>query len=491
VFEFFLGYFSEIISIFIDIFILEIMFKKIVWLGFTTKGKNAKDIEPYIQSLVDGGANEFFTWYNPAYWSDKFGFEVSPNGRFAEHEQITDIGTLEKIVEEVHKYGLEIFVNLNAWYYTDLTMPYIERMVEEFEKVWVDGIICGNISILEYLKDRWYKWKINISTILAVYNTESIRFFLENYDINKVILSREMTLREIEILVNAFPDTQFEVFGEWDFCRYNNGLCFAEHKYGAKDICTVVVRDLVFKKIFCPDFKNIILDESLDNKEKVDMMDDEYLDVFEEIENIFEKIDLLDFMKSWAEKENLENFLIKIIRQNKNRVDLFYDALKPINSEHNSRVITFLKWLKYCFGNDLLKNDKKIFEDLRGELEYSIQSWLGYHLKKQKELGWGAKLKALELGSFYAKSDNLNLYSYLFFSKFKNIETVKFPTRWRGYNEKIRMISDVVERKGSNIGTYIDRWVSLERVHYDLSYLFQDSSGKQNKLWFRELGLNH
>ena len=130
------------------------MFKKIVWLGFATKWKNAKKVQEYIQSLIDGGATEFFTGYNPSYWSDKFGFEVSPNGRFAEHEQITDIETLRAIVEEVHKHELEIFINLNAWYYTDVTMPYIEKMVEEFESIWIDGIICGNIGILEYLREE-------------------------------------------------------------------------------------------------------------------------------------------------------------------------------------------------------------------------------------------------------------------------------------------------------------------------------------------------
>jgi len=29
------------------------MFKKIVWLGFSTKWKNAKDLEKYIASLVE------------------------------------------------------------------------------------------------------------------------------------------------------------------------------------------------------------------------------------------------------------------------------------------------------------------------------------------------------------------------------------------------------------------------------------------------------
>jgi len=108
------------------------MFKKIVGLGFPSTGKNKKDVEKHISELVESGAGEFFTGYNPRYWSDKFGFEVSPNGRFAEHEQITDIETLRAVVTAVHSHGLELFVNLNAWYYTDETFPYIEKMYGEF-----------------------------------------------------------------------------------------------------------------------------------------------------------------------------------------------------------------------------------------------------------------------------------------------------------------------------------------------------------------------
>jgi collagenase-like PrtC family protease len=85
--------------------------------------------------------------------------------------------------------------------------------------------------MLEFLKSINFTKKINISTILAVYNKEAIRFMLENYSVNKVILSREVTISEIEQIVKEFPQVLFEVFGEGDFCRYNNGLCFAEHKY--------------------------------------------------------------------------------------------------------------------------------------------------------------------------------------------------------------------------------------------------------------------
>jgi hypothetical protein len=120
------------------------------------------------------------------------------------------------------------------------------------------------------------------------------------------------------------------------------------------------------------------------------------------------------------------------------------------------------------------------YKDLQKELENSFQTWVKYLIEKTMQVWWSAKLKAEELRSFYARSDNLNLYSYLFFSKFPNIDTVKFPTRWRNYNEKIKVIEDVLNAWKVE-ENYLNRWLSLERAHYDLSYLFNE------KLWFRKL----
>jgi len=90
------------------------------------------------------------------------------------------------------------------------------------------------------------------------------------------------------------------------------------------------------------------------------------------------------------------------------------------------------------------------------------------------------RLKSEELAKFYAKWDNLNLHNYLFFSRFPNITTVKFPTRGRDYGEKIKLIEKVLQdwKIDKNL---IDRGISIERTHYDLTYLFWE------KLWFRKL----
>ena len=168
----------------------------------------------------------------------------------------------------------------------------------------------------------------------------------------------------------------------------------------------------------------------------------------------------------------MENELIKKIEQSKNRVDLFFDAMQWMNTKRNINILTYLRALKYL--------NKPEFNDLRVELEQSVQTGILYLTNKSKEL-WGMpKLKAQELWSFYARWDNLNLYTYLFFSKFPNIETVKFPTRGRNYNEKIKIIEEVLKEWKVD-EKYLDRWISIERAHYDLTYLFWE------KKWFREL----
>lgn len=443
------------------------MYKKIVWLGFSNTWKNAKDIKEYISLLIKSWADEFFVWYNPPYWYEKFWFEVSPNMRFAEHEQVNDFDTLKQITQEIHSHKLEIFANLNFWYYTDETFPFIQKIIQEFEEIWIDWIICSSISVLEYLKSIKYKGKINISTITSLYNTESIRFFLKNYDVNKIILSRELTLKEIEELLNAFPNTKFEVFWEWDFCRYNNWLCFAEHKYWSKDICTIVVNDLIIKNKFRSDFKKIILNKEIENNDKSSLLNSNYQNIFQQIEEI------LLLVNTWLKDElKAKNELKNIIIKSKSRVDLYYDAMKPIDSEHNKNILVYFKALKYLEIED--------FEWLKKELERSIKSAIEYYNTQSKTIGGESKLKAKELASFYSRNDLLNLYSYLFFSQFKNLDTVKFPTRWRNYNEKLKIIEEIVKNKKVDL-SILNRWVSLERSHYDLTYLFWD------KLWFRDL----
>jgi hypothetical protein len=54
----------------------------------------------------------------------------------------------------------------------------------------------------------------------------------------------------------------------------------------------VVVNDLVIKKKFRPDFKELILDSEKSNLEKIEELNTDYSNIFEEIDDILSEIDL-------------------------------------------------------------------------------------------------------------------------------------------------------------------------------------------------------
>jgi hypothetical protein len=55
----------------------------------------------------------------------------------------------------------------------------------------------------------------------------------------------------------------------------------------------VVLNDWIVKKRFRPDFKKIILDKNISEIEKIELLDDDYKNIFEQIDDIFMQIDVL------------------------------------------------------------------------------------------------------------------------------------------------------------------------------------------------------
>jgi hypothetical protein len=138
-----------------------------------------------------------------------------------------------------------------------------------------------------------------------------------------------------------------------------------------------------------------------------------------------------------------------------------------------------LKNKKIVIDNiDYFDNIDSLFDYLQSEKDI----WTKQYQNNLKQFVWerfGVNTKYKD--NFYNRADNLNLYSYIFFDKFDNIDTVKFPTRWRNYLPKIQLIDESVKNI-DKISEHLDLNCSYERAHYDLRHLFKD-----NKFWFYDL----
>jgi len=435
---------------------------------------------------------EFFIWYNPPYWHQQFWFEFSPNGRFWENEQITSYDTFEKAIKYVHSLKTKdwkpckIFLTVNFRYYSDLTMPLIEKIIEDAEKAWIDWLIVWNPETLQYLAEIWYKWEIHTSTILVHYNEDAIQYIIDfckenNLNLTRLILPREVTLSEIEYLTKKFPNIKFEVFGQSDYCRYANWLCLAEHKYFSRDICWFVLKHwLEVKKTIRYDFKKIVLDENLSVQEKQKLLDNElneldYIFVSQTVVNSNYKNPILEeYIDIFEQKLEDENILKEYANKiafilNKelllNYYKFIWDWLRPKEDKHNlfiDQVLTL--W-------DLIKpyvEDKNLIEKIDKKLKWiaNIRSkWIKYFYNQLKEK-WKFGLETIYKFNLYNRN---SIPIYRFFNKIPNIEVVKIPLRWRDphvFKLGLKLIDDAI----ANPGKYIDEWnICLKYFHYDIS----------------------
>lgn len=471
-------------------------FKLIWWFGIAEKEIKQRQVD--IKNIIDKYYNvwirEFFIWYNPPYWHETFGFEFSPNWRFWENEQITSYDTFKQAIEYVHTLKddkwlpCEIFLAANFRYYSDITMPYIKRIIDEALDAWVDWIISWSPEVIQYLADIWFKWKVNISTILSIYNEDAISFLIKDFqekwlNLNRMILPREVTLNEIKYLTTKFTNISFEVFGHWDYCRYANWLCLAEHKYFSRDICGFVIKHgLETKKTIRYDFKKIILDENISNEEKQNLMDNSLND----LENIFVSQNVVDsniknetityyinqFENNFFESINKEE-IVEIAEKiyeliNKelilNFAKYIYDWLRPSSDLHNWFIDSFLTLHKLILPfikiNDKIEKNIEKIKNIRKE---SIK----YFEEKKKEKGtfW------LETYYKFMLYNRTSVPFYRFFNDIQNIEVVKIPLRWRDVSVLqlwLDMINDALE----NPWKYIDQWsICAKYFHYDPSKL--------------------
>ena len=473
---------------------------KLIW-GFWIAEKELQKRKSWVQEILDKyysmGIREFFMWYNPAYWNEVFGFEFSPNGRFWENEQITSLETFRSAVNYAHSLkredweACEVYLTANFRYYTAVTFPYMKRIINEAIEVWVDGFIVWAPEILEYLAEIKFWWKVHISTIISIYNEDAIEFLIHYFqkkwlNLNRMIFPREVSVKEILSMSQKFENNNFEVFWHGDYCRYANGLCLAEHKYFARDLCGYVLKHwLEPKKTVRYDFKKFILDENISDQQKQTDIDNS----LEELKYIFVSQNVVDsnrsntLLSSYIEQyqnnffslknfEQIQDISIQIYKLLKKeiRTNFFkyiYDGLRPTNDLHNQFIMqTFSihsQLKKYLPTDQVDENIEKEIEKLKN---ISTLAQKEFENSKLKDGVFGAE-KYYKFMLYNRTSVPL----YQTFNNQKNIKVVKIPQRWRDVS--LTMLNlQIIDEAIENPEKFVDiSNISWKYFHYDISKL--------------------
>lgn len=144
--------------------------------------------------------------------------------RAAAGNSIEDIETLCKYA---HKYGVKVFVTVNTIIYNEELQETI-ALCEQLDKIGVDAILLQDMGLLSKLRNKNMRIAIHASTQTDNRTVEKVKW-LAGKGFRRVVLARELSVKEIAAIHREVPEVELEVFVHGALCVSYSGQCYASH----------------------------------------------------------------------------------------------------------------------------------------------------------------------------------------------------------------------------------------------------------------------
>lgn len=185
--------------------------------------------------LCEAGADEFYCGFRDSCWHRRFGDfeEINRMSSFGSKANF-DISEIPAIVNSVKQYGKKIYITFNSAMYSLEEKEYLRTVLPRIGPI--DGVILSDPALIEIANQ--YDIPVTLSTMGGCYNSAVVRFFYK-LGIRRIILPRDITIKNMESIIKDFPDIAFEVFIMRNGCKYSDSQCMSYHarKHGSMCAC--------------------------------------------------------------------------------------------------------------------------------------------------------------------------------------------------------------------------------------------------------------
>ena len=136
---------------------------------------------------------------------------------------------LKEAVEYAHLYGVKVYVTVNTIIYNDEVESLLEY-IDYLHLIGVNALIMQDIGMISLVRKRYPDLEINASTQIHNHNNYAISL-LKELGIKKIVLDRELSLKEIKLLDNSIEK---EVFIHGALCNSYSGCCLFSSMNGGR-----------------------------------------------------------------------------------------------------------------------------------------------------------------------------------------------------------------------------------------------------------------
>lgn len=121
-----------------------------------------------------------------------------------------------------HKLGKRVHLTLNIVFHNE-DMDGVEEYIRDVVDAGIDAFIVSDPFIISYIKKNYPNVEVHLSTQNSTSNYKAIEFF-EEEGINRVVLARELSKKQIEDVINNVK-CDIEVFIHGAMCTCFSGRC--------------------------------------------------------------------------------------------------------------------------------------------------------------------------------------------------------------------------------------------------------------------------
>ena len=167
--------------------------------------------------------------------------------RYSLRARNNDFSTLQVLrdgIDGAHARGKKFFVASNIFAHNAKLKTYLRDM-EPVIAMRPDALIMADPGLIMMVRDKWPEMPIHLSVQANAINWADVKFW-QRIGLTRVILSRELSLDEIEEIRQRCPDMELEVFVHGALCMAYSGRCllsgYFNHRDSNQGTCTNACR---------------------------------------------------------------------------------------------------------------------------------------------------------------------------------------------------------------------------------------------------------
>ena len=137
--------------------------------------------------------------------------------------EIITLENLKSAIDLAHQLGAKAYLTLNIFAFNN-DIKLLESSIEKLKESNPDAVIVSDFGVINMVKKYMPDTPLHISTQTNTLNYESVKFW-RDFGASRVILARELAIKDIAEIRKQVPDIELESFIHGSQCVSFSGRC--------------------------------------------------------------------------------------------------------------------------------------------------------------------------------------------------------------------------------------------------------------------------